>query len=267
MAETYTYGEWTQDGTDTDIPEGAHLFSYSASFGNQGNVSVLCNGSTSGNQHYVTGNVVGNAKIVLTDKTTSEDHTLVDGNSSTAGVTLSDATHLYHVKMNSNGGYAKVTCPNCGSVNYIYGSVSMLFRASGTHEPKIKTQPSNQTVRNGEAEFTVDSIETSSYQWQISSDGESFSNLSNGIRADNAVVSGATTNTLNLSNLGTSYKNYYFRCKLTSSYGYEAYTNSVVLHFIELFTIDIDGVEKKITDVYFGVRGKARKITWKGGGL
>ena len=122
-------------------------------------------------------------------------------------------------------------------------------------------------VKNGEATFTVDSIEMSSYQWQISSDGESFSNLSNGTRADGVVVSGATTETLNLSNLNTNYKNYYFRCKLKSSYNYEAYTNSVVLHFVALFTIDIDGVEKEVTDVYFGVRGKARKITWKGGSL
>lgn len=267
MAETYTYGEWTENGTDSDIPEGAYYFQYSSSMGSQGSVSKLCSGSTSGNQHYVSGNVTGNVKMILTDKTTSEDRVLIDGNSATAGITLSDATHLYHIKMNADGGSDRVVCPTCGSINYFSGSYSMLFRALGTHEPKIKTQPSNQTVKNGEATFTVDSIETSSYQWQISSDGESFSNLSNGTRADGVVVSGATTETLNLSNLNTNYKNYYFRCKLKSSYNYEAYTNSVVLHFVALFTIDIDGVEKEVTDVYFGVRGKARKITWKGGSL
>ena len=174
-ADPVIFGEWTASGTRADVPLGSYYFQYSASFEDQGPVRVLCSGATSvnsSNAHFVTGDVVGNVKIVLKDTDTGEVRELINGNQPTAGVTIIDGTHKYALEMDSDGGCARVVCDKCGAVNYIYGSAVMLFRALGTYDAKVRTHPTTQTANvDSRAVFTTSGIHVQDYQWQMMPSG------------------------------------------------------------------------------------------------
>ena len=233
-ADPVIFGEWTESGTRANIPLGSYYFQYSSSLGSQGAVSVLCNGSTSingANAHYVTGNVTGNVKIVLTDTDTGEVRELINSNQATAGVTLTDATHKYTLAMDSDGGYAKIICPTCGSVNYIYGSATMLFRALGTYDAKVRTQPVTQTANvDSRAAFSLVGIHVKDFRWQMLPVGETeFVDVYDRDLGGGVIASGSDTDTLMLSNLRYAFSGYKFRCKLTGLSGNTIYTEAAPL--------------------------------------
>ena len=78
--------------------------------------------------------------------------------------------------------------------------------------PSFTTNPSNATVcEGGNTSFTVAATSATSYQWQ-EDNGGGFTNISN-----NATYSGATTTTLNLTNVPASFNGYQYRCVATGS--------------------------------------------------
>lgn len=78
--------------------------------------------------------------------------------------------------------------------------------------PTIVTQPSNRTLCGSTSTtFTISAEGASSYQWQVSSDNSSFSNITNG-----GDYSGATSATLTIANPST-YDGKYYRVVLSSS--------------------------------------------------
>ena len=87
----------------------------------------------------------------------------------------------------------------------------------------ITQQPQNVSLCNsGNANFSTTATNLSGYQWQEKV-GTSWNNISN-----NATYSGATTNTLNITGVTTSFNNYQYRCVLTNSCG-NAFTNPATL--------------------------------------
>lgn len=81
--------------------------------------------------------------------------------------------------------------------------------SGGISLPTIISQPSNVTVRDGQqATFTVTTINATSYQWQKSDDGISFSN-----------ISGATTNSYTFTTVRSTDNGDKFRCICTNTQG------------------------------------------------
>ncbi|MFN7312563.1 MAG: Ig-like domain-containing protein, partial [Bacteroidota bacterium] len=80
--------------------------------------------------------------------------------------------------------------------------------------PTITTQPTNISVCGSPAaSFSVSASGVSSYQWQVSTNGSTYSNLSNG-----GDYSNVTTQTLNIAN-PTNYDGRFYRCVLTGASG------------------------------------------------
>ena len=89
----------------------------------------------------------------------------------------------------------------------------------------ITRQPTHVYVpHGGTAVFTVEATGVSSYAWQLSADGVSWSNI-NGY----AGVTGATTNTMSISNVGSYHEQRTYRCVLKDSAGNQTVTDAVGL--------------------------------------
>lgn len=103
--------------------------------------------------------------------------------------------------------YAKIT-PSGGACSYIVPFIYVVL-------PSFTTQPVNTTVCSPQAtSFTVAATSTTSYQWQVSTDGgTTWTNI-----AAAGVYSNVTTTTLNISNTAGLNANQY-RCVATNSGG------------------------------------------------
>lgn len=76
-----------------------------------------------------------------------------------------------------------------------------------TCSTKIDNQPAPITIcENNQAQFSISATDVTAYQWQVD-EGTGFFDVTNGIN-----YSGATTNTLTISNTPATYDNYNFRC-------------------------------------------------------
>lgn len=88
-------------------------------------------------------------------------------------------------------------------------SRNMVWESGSIPLPTINGQPSNVTVRDGQqATFTVTAIGATSYQWQRSDDGISFSN-----------ISGATANSYTFTTVRSTDNGDRFRCICTNTQG------------------------------------------------
>jgi hypothetical protein len=99
-------------------------------------------------------------------------------------------------------------------VDYI--SMTVYYSCPSNQAPTITTQPSNQTITYGNnAAFTAaaSGSPTPTVQWQVSTGG-GFSNITDG-----GVYSGATTNTLNLTQPPVSYSGYQYHAVYTNIAG------------------------------------------------
>jgi hypothetical protein len=80
----------------------------------------------------------------------------------------------------------------------------------------ISNQPTNRTYNvNGDISFTVNTLNASSYRWEMSIDGSNWTPLNDG--GTMPAISGAFTNTLNLTNIPSTYNGYYFRVSAANS--------------------------------------------------
>lgn len=81
--------------------------------------------------------------------------------------------------------------------------------------PTVTTQPANRELCSGSNtsfSITATSTQTISYQWQVSTNGGvSWTNVNDG-----GIYSGATTNTLSLTNVGTSANANQYRCNVNN---------------------------------------------------
>lgn len=80
----------------------------------------------------------------------------------------------------------------------------------------IDEQPSDRTFNvNGSTSFSVTTLNASSYRWEMSIDGSNWTALSDGGTMPG--ISGAFTNTLNLTNVPSTYDGYYFRVSASNA--------------------------------------------------
>lgn len=89
----------------------------------------------------------------------------------------------------------------------------------------ITTNPTSTTTPIGSSAqfFIATAGSPSSYQWQVNT-GSGFTNITN-----NAIYSGANTDTLTISNASFAYHNYLFRCFVSDSVCSDTSTNSALV--------------------------------------
>ncbi|MFL9836264.1 hypothetical protein ABS768_02065, partial [Flavobacterium sp. ST-75] len=81
--------------------------------------------------------------------------------------------------------------------------------------PPTVTNPVNvYGCLNGNTSLSVTATDADTYQWQISTNATTFSDISNG-----GIYSGATTATLNLTGLTSSVNQYFYRCVVSNTSG------------------------------------------------
>jgi len=80
----------------------------------------------------------------------------------------------------------------------------------------INNQPTNRTFTvNGDISFSVNTLNATSYRWEMSIDGSNWNVLSNG--GSMPAISGAEARILNLTNIPSSYNGYYFRVSASNA--------------------------------------------------
>jgi hypothetical protein len=124
------------------------------------------------------------------------------------------------------------------SITYIYDRSNRLVKAEYSNQKKVfyyydqdgnRAQKiiTNPSICSGSTTFfhagTVDANNT--YQWQVDA-GSGFINITN-----DAIYSGATTNTVQLTNPPTSWYGYKYRCLINGVSG-QTYSNEETLKFI-----------------------------------
>lgn len=92
--------------------------------------------------------------------------------------------------------------------------------------PTFSAHPADRNFCiNGAATFTATAASAATYNWQVNT-GTGWTNISN-----NSVYSGATTNTLSLSNIPAANNGYSYRLKAVSGCGTPSYSNAANLTF------------------------------------
>lgn len=77
--------------------------------------------------------------------------------------------------------------------------------------PSVTTNATNQSIiENNNAVFSLVANNVISYQWQVSTDGTNYYNITN-----TGIYSGATTNTLTITGVPVTMSGYIYRCQLT----------------------------------------------------
>ncbi len=98
--------------------------------------------------------------------------------------------------------------------------------------PIITAQPAGVSLcAGGNTSFSVTASNVNAYQWQESTDGGTvWTNISNG-----GVYSGATTSTLSLTNVTTSFANYKYRCYVSGTVSPAATSNAATLTMLTAY--------------------------------
>ena len=135
-------------------------------------------------------------------------------NISTGGIYLGASSSTLFLSSSLTSAYSRYRyrCVVTGSCSSATSSAATLNVKS---LPSVTSNPSNSTVCAGTGtSFSVIATGTViTYQWQYSTDGTNFNDLTN-----TGIYSGATTSTLSLSSsLNASYNNYYYRCVISGS--------------------------------------------------
>ncbi len=90
--------------------------------------------------------------------------------------------------------------------------------------PAITAQPANNTICSGSnTTFSITATSATSYQWQLNT-GSGWTNVTNG-----GIYSGATTNTLTLTNATTAQNSYQYRCEVSGAAPPNAVSNAATL--------------------------------------
>src|SRR5690606_29103889 len=147
-----------------------------------------------------------------------QDATSLGAPTSSNTLTINNATSSHA------GNYTVVVRGTCDATG-----VTSAVAAVVIHEtPEITSHPTNQTIcENTGTTFTVNAGVTSgaSYQWQVSTNGTTYTSLTN-----DAFYSGVTTATLTLTNTPLGNNGYLYRARITGSCaGAEVFSNVAIL--------------------------------------
>ncbi len=144
--------------------------------------------------------------------------------STTATLNIASVTTIMN-----NTKYRCVLTTSCGNINSSVATLSVT--AAGV--VNITAQPQNTGMcPNGSTFVQVTASGATAYQWEISTDGgTTWANVTN-----NTNYTGATTNQLTISGLGTSGSGVLYRCQVTGPCGNTA-TNSAVLTISDIALI------------------------------
>lgn len=166
------------------------------------------------------------SEIVLSGNVTSAEATkLVSGTVTIPGAAIKNTTLRMRVIIDAQTtpteGKANCSTPiNAGDIED-YGVLVKDNCPTAT----IATQPTNASIcPSTNTTFTASTTGGTSYQWQVSTNGGStWTNVTNV-----APYSGATTQTLTMTNVASSYNTYKYKLKVTNSCG-DTYSNAVTL--------------------------------------
>ncbi|MDV6166885.1 PKD-like domain-containing protein [Flavobacterium sp. DG1-102-2] len=106
----------------------------------------------------------------------------------------------------------------------------------------ISLQPQDMTITEGEnAAFTVVATNAASYQWQVTTDGTIWTNVTNG--GTNPTYSGATLASLIVTDVPQSFDGYAYRAVLTNNTGCTTTSDPALLNVSELVgTVDFKDI-------------------------
>ncbi|MEZ5016505.1 MAG: T9SS type A sorting domain-containing protein [Flavipsychrobacter sp.] len=211
-----------------------------------------------------------NTLPALTSQTT--DKTICEGTNTSFGVTATGSALTYQWQVSTNGGatfnnianggiYSNATTatlnlssvPTSANNNQYRCVISGACTPSVTSAarqltvnalPTITIQPVNSTICTGNnTSFTTTATGTAiSYQWQVSTDaGTTWNNLTN-----TGIYSGATTNTLSLTNATSTVNQVHYRCVVSGTCTPAAITNTVKLTINANPAIHNHGVNRTI---------------------
>lgn len=204
---------WTGTSATNSIPTTAN--------GNGGNITVVANngcGSSSAQTLSVAVNTtpampssISGTNSICVGSSNTFNILSVSGASSYTwtlpnGWTGNSTTNSITTTANGTGGEITVTANNsCGS------STPQTLSVTTNPSPIINTQPTNTQVSIGNQAIFTTSANGGTYQWQVNS-GSGFQNVTNG-----GQFSGATTNTLTVSNTSMSNNTNQYQCIVTSN--------------------------------------------------
>ncbi|RWX01384.1 T9SS type A sorting domain-containing protein [Flavobacterium cerinum] len=122
----------------------------------------------------------------------------------------------------------------------------------------ITTNPENISIEtNGNATYTINSTNTDTFQWQITTNGTDWTDVVDG--GTEPTYSGTTTNTLNITDIPVAFDNYQYRVLLTNG------INCVTLSTFALLSVnnDIEAVNDDFSAVVIneGTTGVAGDVT------
>ncbi len=266
-------GATTATLTITGATAGMNNYSYECA------VSDACNPATYSGAAVLT----VNASPTIT--TAPADVTACNGSNATFSIVASGANITYQWQLNTGSGYAPVanggiysgattsSLSITGVSNTLNGySYRCVLTSSPctavistgatltiTNLPAITTQPGNDTICSGNNGIFSTTATGSgiSYQWQVNT-GSGFVNASNGV-----LYSGATTNTLSITNATIGMNGYLYQCVVTGSCSPAATTNAALLSITQSPSI----TSQPVNDTICAASGATYSITAIGGGL
>jgi hypothetical protein len=122
----------------------------------------------------------------------------------------------------------------------------------------VSNQPQNATINaGGNATYTVNAVNASSFQWQVSEDETNWANVTNG--GTNPAYSGATTNSLTISGAPSGYNGYSYRVILSNGSSCTIMSNPALLT-IENVLEAVDD-DFSATNIITGTGGIAGDVT------
>lgn len=150
----------------------------------------------------------------------SGNNTVINNNMSSCCYSATSSENLYIANAESGKYYVILTTNYSNMSGYIKLNQSNLGTSgAGTLTCNfivINSQPINSNYApNGNATFNVASQNALTYQWEMSTNGTDWVALTDG--GTSPQISGATSNTLNLTNIPASYSGNYFRAYLTNN--------------------------------------------------
>jgi hypothetical protein len=119
----------------------------------------------------------------------------------------------------------------------------------------INNQPQDDTVNTGDtATFTVNASNATGYQWQVSTDGTNWNDVTDG--GTNPAYSGAATNTLTVTGVPVTFDGYQYRVIVNAGINCETTSEAATLNVNnELEAVDDDFSATTINEGVGGVAG------------
>ena len=222
---TYTY-EWSPSGgtaaTATGLSAGAYTVTVTDG-----------NGCTQMQSFTIT------APTALTAIASHTDGTCNGSANGSAAVMLSGGTAPYSYVWSPSGGTA-ATASNLTAGTYTVTiadangcTISETITIAEPLAIAINTQPAGVTTTTGNnAQFVTQAINASSYQWEVSTNGVNWTSITDGGTAP--AYSGATTNTLGMTNIPVAFNGYFFRVQLINGMGCTTSSGAAILTVVNV---------------------------------